>query len=95
MSFFAEDHSEADVLPTAADYAAAESDYWAWVRSWEAKGWSWQQCSRCQGTGFVAVYSAYDFEGAGECDRCKATGVYWITPKGRYVLYPGGPFVGG
>jgi hypothetical protein len=33
-----------------------------------------------------------DFCGPKECDCCWGNGSYWVTPKGRHVVYPGGPF---
>src|SRR4029077_18404903 len=32
-----------------------------------------------------------DFYGPKECDCCCGNGCYWITPRGRHVLYPGRP----
>ena len=57
-------------------------------------GWTQRTCGRCLGAGQVAVYSAMDFEGPGECPDCGGNGAYWESPKGRAALYPGGPFTG-
>ena len=57
-------------------------------------GWKIERCYACNGTGQVSSYSidGSDFLGPKECANCGGTGQYWITPKGRHVLYPGGPF---
>ena len=57
-----------------------------------AKGWKTERCPICYGTGMVSDYSWSDFLGPKECDSCGGNGRYWITPKGRHVVYPGGPF---
>ena len=57
-----------------------------------AKGYAKEICA-CGGSGQVSDYSGGDFNGAKECNACKGNGAYWRTPKGRYVAYPGGPFV--
>lgn len=61
--------------------------------TYEARGWVRERCGTCDGHGVVAVYSAYDFEGPGECASCGGSGTVWRTPNGRYVEYPGGRFV--
>jgi DnaJ-class molecular chaperone len=64
-----------------------------WFR--ELQGWRRESCSKCGGHGLVSSYSwndSHDFLGADECVSCGGTGTQWRTPKGRYVLYPGGPF---
>lgn len=64
-----------------------------WFRGIE--GWKRMRCGACSGFGQVSDYGALgdDFYGAKECDTCRGNGQVWRTPKGRYVLYPGGPFV--
>lgn len=62
-----------------------------WFREYE--GWRHEKCFACDGHGMVSAYSWNDFEGAKECDSCGGNGSVWRTPKGRYVIYPGGPFV--
>jgi DnaJ-class molecular chaperone len=57
------------------------------------QGWKRENCYVCYGTGQTSSYSWNDFIGPEECDRCAGSGQYWVTPKGRHVLYPGGPFV--
>jgi hypothetical protein len=62
-----------------------------WFR--EVEGWCWERCVHCGGHGLVSDYGrGCDFYGAKECNGCRGTGVQWRTPRGRYVLYPGGPF---
>jgi hypothetical protein len=61
-----------------------------WFRN--QQGWQREKCGACSGYGMVSSYSAFDFEGPEECNSCGGTGINWKTPKGRYVLYPGGPF---
>ena len=61
---------------------------------WVARGWRRKTCGNCRGYGVVSVYSAYDFEGAGPCNSCGESGSVWVSPKGRHVVYPGGPFCG-
>ena len=57
-------------------------------------GWKTGRCYICHGTGMVSDYGmGWDFCGPKECDSCAGNGQYWITPKGRHVAYPGGPFV--
>lgn len=56
------------------------------------RGWKYEKCFACYGTGMVSDYSGGDFNGPKECDKCCGNGAYWVTPKGRHVLYPGGPF---
>ena len=58
------------------------------------KGWKPIRCSSCNGLGVVAVYSAYDFEGPGECRECGGAGQIWISPKGHLAQYPGGRWRG-
>lgn len=55
--------------------------------------WIQTLCPRCNGSGLVSVYSANDFEGAGDCPDC-ASGSIWISQKDRVALYPGGPLRG-
>jgi hypothetical protein len=56
------------------------------------RGWKQKVCTACNGTGTVCDYgNGEDFYGPKECDGCCA-GHYWITPAGRHVQYPGGPF---
>jgi len=62
-----------------------------WFRG--AEGWRRERCFSCRGTGMVSSCSWDGFEGPQDCDRCRGNGAYWRTPKGRYVVYPGGPFV--
>ena len=62
-----------------------------WFR-WQ-QGWKRESCGSCGGHGVVSAYSWEDFLGPEECSHCHGTGVHWVTPNGRYVLYPGGPFV--
>ncbi|HYT41033.1 MAG TPA: hypothetical protein VEP90_01685 [Methylomirabilota bacterium] len=62
-----------------------------WYR--EACGWRRETCYMCYGTGMVSDYgTGEDFYGPKECDYCRGSAQYWVTPKGRHVLYPGGPF---
>mgnify|MGYP002641661173 CR=1 FL=1 len=58
------------------------------------KGWKQVDCADCSGYGVVSDYSYNDFEGAKDCPTCKGNCCYWVTPKGRIVEYPGGPFLG-
>jgi hypothetical protein len=65
------------------------------VTQWfhELEGWRRERCCACGGHGMVSSYGwDGDFLGPKECDHCVGTGVQWRTPRGRYVLYPGGPF---
>ena len=55
--------------------------------------WRTIQCPGCNGFGVIAVYSAYDFEGPGECPEC-VNGTLWLRPSGHAFLYPGGPAAG-
>lgn len=59
------------------------------------EGWQTRPCVYCGGHGLVSDYGvmATDFEGAKECPKCIGTGRVWLTPQGRHVAYPGGPFV--
>ena len=61
-----------------------------WFR--EQQGWKTESCY-CIG-GHVCHYTldGSDFLGEKECDSCGGKGYYYITPKGRHVEYPGGPF---
>jgi hypothetical protein len=61
-----------------------------WFRHTE--GWRCSPCYICCGTGMVSDCSGEDFCGPKECDSCCGNGRVWITPKGRHVGYPGGPF---
>lgn len=63
------------------------------IEEHKANGWRQRNCGGCV-AGTVAVYSAADFEGPGECHHCKGNGVYWEGPNGVLALYPGGPFLG-
>jgi DnaJ-class molecular chaperone len=64
-----------------------------WFR--EQEGWRHVPCCMCNATGMQSQYSldGSDFLGPKECDSCAGTGQLWVTPRGRHVLYPGGPFV--
>jgi DnaJ-class molecular chaperone len=64
-----------------------------WFR--EQEGWRHVRCCMCSGTGMQSQYSldGSDFEGPEECNSCGGRGQLWVIPKGRHVLYPGGPFV--
>jgi hypothetical protein len=61
-----------------------------WFR--QHQGWKRERCSMC----VAGMTSAYgwdgDFLGPKECDACGGNGSYWVTPRGRHVLRPGGPF---
>ena len=58
------------------------------------KGWTKEACSMCNGTGQESDFgNGNDFHGSKECGTCKGNGAYWITPKGKHVLYIGGPFI--
>jgi DnaJ-class molecular chaperone len=58
-----------------------------------ASGWKREQCFMCSGAGVVSDYgNGEDFYGPKECSSCRGSGSYWSTPKGRRVVYPGGPF---
>lgn len=58
--------------------------------------WRTVQCHMCGGHGLVSAYtlSGDDFLGAKECDHCYGNGCLYISPSGRLVVYPGGPFRG-
>jgi hypothetical protein len=57
------------------------------------KGWKCERCFQCSGTGQESDYGlGDDFYGPKECSMCRGGGSFWTTPKGRAVLYPGGPF---
>ena len=60
-----------------------------WYR--EQCGWRQERCYCCVG-GLVSDYSGGDFCGPKECSSCGGNGSYWVTPRGRHVLWPGGPF---
>lgn len=63
------------------------------VLRWERQGWKRERCFMCSGTGMVSDYgNGEDFYGPKECDSCWGNGAYWVTPKGRHVVCPGGPF---
>lgn len=55
---------------------------------WEAAGWRSEDCGRCAaGTRAEPL--------TGEPVECECNGgILWRSPKGRYALYPGGPFRG-
>ena len=58
-----------------------------------ANGWKQQTCEFCRGTGQECDYgNGEDFYGPKECSNCGGGGSYWLTPKGRHIQYPGGPF---
>jgi hypothetical protein len=60
------------------------------------KGWKQEKCCCCAGKGMVSDYGiGEDFLGPKECEGCWGKGTIWVTPKGRHVIYPGGPFTGG
>lgn len=61
-----------------------------WFR--EQQGWKHENCPECHGYGVVSDYHNEDFHGAKDCPKCNGAARYWITPNGRYVAYPGGPF---
>lgn len=54
-------------------------------------GWNTTQCCHCSGHGVIWI--GLD-GGAGDCPDCNS-GMVYVTPKGRHVLYPGGPFCKG
>lgn len=56
--------------------------------------WRTVACSHCRGYGVIATYSAYDFEGPGECSTCDGSGRFFIRPGGQLFQYPGGPAAG-
>lgn len=58
------------------------------------KAWQAVACGPCGGHGVVAVYSSNDFLGPRTCGTCDGAGEVYQTPKGRLIMYPGGPFVG-
>lgn len=63
-------------------------------QEYRCKGWKTETCISCRGTGQVADYgNGEDFYGPKECDFCFGKGSYWVTPKGRHVAWPGGPFI--
>jgi hypothetical protein len=55
-------------------------------------GWRRECCYCCYGTGMVSA-GTYDFDGPEECSGCGGGGAYWVTPRGRHVMWPGGPFL--
>lgn len=55
---------------------------------YEARGWKREPCGVCGGHGVRWVG-----EGVDDCRYC-AGGTVWRTPRGRYALWPGGPFCG-
>jgi len=62
-----------------------------WFR--KSQGWRNERCFSCYGTGMESDYGwNCDFLGPKECGSCGGNGQYWVTPKGRHALYPGGPF---
>jgi len=65
-----------------------DGSYESWRQSYLAKGWKHETCGCC-----VNGVRADDTGGPAECRNCNGTGNVWITPKGRYVEYPGGRFV--
>ena len=56
--------------------------------------WKTTDCYGCGGHGVVSVYSASDFEGAGDCRACGGSGQLLISERDRIADYPGGPFRG-
>ena len=56
--------------------------------------WRTCRCPSCGGHGVVSVYSAYDFEGPGECGECGGSGSLFIRPSGHLFQWPGGPACG-
>jgi hypothetical protein len=59
----------------------------------ELEGWRVERCFICNGTGLECDYGCgEDFYGPKECGSCGGNGRYWVTPRGRRVLCPGGPF---
>jgi hypothetical protein len=62
-----------------------------WFR--ETEGWRCEHCCMCNGTGMTSDYGwDGDFLGPTACRSCAGNGGYWVSPKGRRVQYPGGPF---
>lgn len=54
-------------------------------------GWKEIRCDVCHGYGVVGVGPD---QIADDCPECHGKGFYLLTPKGRAVRYPGGPFLG-
>ena len=84
---FALDAEANEIAPSKAECETCHP----WIR-WRRNGWHDETCGVCRGTGMVADYSAYDFEGAKDCTSCNS-GVVWVSPKGRHAEYPGGRFL--
>lgn len=61
----------------------------AWRQSYIARGWKHEKCGCCVN----GVAASYNDGSPEECRDCAGNGKVWITPKGRHVVYPGGPFV--
>ena len=53
----------------------------------EQEGWRRESCCMCNGTGMTSDYGCGDEPK--ECTSCAGSGVYWISPKGRHVEFPG------
>lgn len=65
----------------------------AWTGEMVDAGWRLESCPICIGTGMVGDYgNGEDFYGPKECGACCGRGTYCVTPRGRHVAYPGGPF---
>ena len=74
--------------------ALSEEDGMMTVTEWFRKeeGWRHEPCGVCI-AGLVSSYGwDGDFLGPEECCSCGGNGSVWITPKGRRVICPGGPF---
>lgn len=56
-----------------------------YIKKYTDKGWREKSCGCCAGLEWGGEYPR-------ECRHCNGGGYYWVTPKGRHVLYPGGPF---
>lgn len=64
-----------------------ESTYEDYRQKYFDKGWKIKSCGCCCGLEWGGEYPR-------ECRNCNGTGQYWVSPKGKHVLYPGGPFLG-
>ena len=52
-------------------------------------GWHYRSDCPCRGSGHRVTASG----DIGYCSLCNGNGTYWVTPRGRHVAYPGGPFL--
>jgi len=59
-----------------------------YVAVWASRGWKKEVCRVCRGYGVC-----WGGEDVYDCRHC-CNGTVWRSPKGRYALYPGGPFCG-